>query len=85
MIWPFNVFEELRDRIIAKPRFQAHRVRRYDERLVLFRLAGSGQTQTQQPVYGAFEGLTGMANLLLDKLGHVIVNGESSTHIMMLD
>ena len=56
-----------------------------DKRLFPFGLGRRSEPQTQQPVDGALEGLTGMPNLLLDELGYVIIDSESRTHIMMLN
>jgi hypothetical protein len=54
------------------------------ERLWLSASRGRGERNAQAPVYGLLEGLAGSSILLLQESCHVIVNRQSSSHIMML-
>ena len=77
----FNQVFNLR---IARTQAGVHGDRRYDKWLFRRKAAAGIQSPAQQPVDRPLEGVAGTPLLLLHKHGNVVVNGESSPHIMML-
>ncbi len=85
MVRPFHFLKKLRDAIIVESRLEPHRKRRHFKRLNRLRLTGSIQTRTQKPVDRPLEGVARLTHLLLDQAGNIVIDGESCSHIMMLD
>ena len=77
----FNQVFNLR---IARTQTGVHGDRRNDKWLFRLQFAAGIQSTAQQPVDRPLEGVAGTPLLLLHKHGNVVVNGESSPHIMML-
>lgn len=55
-----------------------------DKRLFYSRLGRCGQALAQKAVYCPLQGFTRAPHLLFDELGYIVIDGESSSHIMML-
>ena len=55
-----------------------------DERLFPPRLGGRGEAEAKQAIDGSLEGVAGATDLVIQELGHIIVNGERGAHIMMV-
>jgi len=53
--------------------------------ILCFPLPSSHQALPKQTVHRPLERVPGLPNLLLNQLGQIVVNGESCSHIMMLD
>ena len=53
--------------------------------LFCVRPGGSGQPKPKQAIDGSLEGIAGAADLLIQELRHVVVNGERGAHITMLE
>ena len=53
--------------------------------LFCVRPGGSGQPKPKQAIDSSLEGIAGAANLLIQELRHVVVNGERGAHIKMLE
>ena len=56
-----------------------------DEWLFSVRPCGSGQPEPKQAVDGSLEGIARAADLLVQELRYIVVDGERRAHIMMLD
>lgn len=57
---------------------------RDDERLQLGLLARRIQAKAQEAVQRHPEGIAGAADLLMEEGGHIVINGQCLSHIMMI-
>jgi len=84
VIRPFNCLKKVGNAVVAQPWREAHLAGLYHKALSGLRIAAGSQAMAQQPVDRPLEGVARAPLLLLHKLGNVIVNGKSGSHIMML-
>ena len=84
MIWPFNCVEKIGDAVVAQTGREAHFAGRYHKALSGLRIVAGSQAPAEQPVDRPFERIARAPLLLLDEHSEVVVDGESSPHIMML-
>jgi len=80
----FQRLNQVLDLLVARPQSRVHRDWRHYKSLPGLGIAFGGQAPAEQIVYGPLERVAGAPDLLLDKAGDVVVNRESSSHIMML-
>ena len=80
----FQRFDQLLDILVSRPQSCAHRDRLHDEALPLLGSSRGSETEAQELVDSAFEGIAGAFGLVLNQAGDVIIEGERGAHIMML-
>lgn len=80
----FHRFNQVLDLLVPRSKTGVQRNWCHLEALFRLRAAPSGQAPAEQSIHGALEGLARPPLLLLHKPGNIVVNGQSSPHIMML-
>lgn len=70
--------------LVARPQSRVQCKRRYDEPFLRRRPAPCLQARAQQIVHCALVGLSRAPNFLLNQPGHIVIEGKSRSHIMML-
>lgn len=80
----FQRFDQLFDVLVPASQSRAERNRCDDKPPFLLRFSGGREAEAQEMVDGAFEGIAGAFGFILNQAGDVVIESESSTHIMML-
>jgi len=81
----FQRFDQVFYLPVARSQAGVHRDRCNDKWLFRLSVAACIQAAKEQPVHRALERVAGAPLLLRDKHGNVVVDGESRSHIMMLN
>lgn len=80
----FDRFNQIFDFLVARSQTSIHRDWCDYKSLSTLRIAAGSQTPAQQIVHGTFERVAGTLDLFLEEAGNIVVDGKSSSHIMML-
>ena len=80
----FQLFQQLRHALQGESFAQAHGSRPHDKPAGRFRRPAGVQAQPQVVVYQFLEGLPVAAHLLFEFGVHIVIEGESRPHILML-
>ena len=81
---PLQPLEKLSHVVIAEAWTQSHRLRLHLERLRRCSAAAQGETQPEKLIDGLLERAAGAARFALELGSHIIFEGQSRSHIMML-
>lgn len=83
MRWTLKCLDEFFDVVVAEIRRKAKRMG-CDDKASSSGLFGCHQSDPQEVIHGLLERLAGVANLLVEQVGHVVVKRKGSPHITMV-
>ncbi len=81
---PFPRFNQVLGLLVSRSQTEIHWQRGNNKSLLRVRISTGIEALPEEPIDSTFEGFTRAPHFQFDKAGYIILDGKSSSHIMML-